>query len=514
MYGMMTWKESCATALLIALSLVGWAQPDTLIAERVVYYEQPIAILQATDDPDDNRLFIVGHWGTISILEDGELLPEPFLDLSETGLDILNYGNSSEQGVNGMAFDLDYENNGYFYLAYNGVRPDGTGHEIEQRVICFKRDDNDPNKCDPSEWYELLEFDEGDDPETGHNGGEMGFGPDGTLFISSGDGGGTGTGATGGGSGGDDHGDFGNGQNLQTFLGKILRIEPHGMEPYTIPSDNPFVDDPDAFDEIWAYGLRNAWRWSYDRLTWDRWIGDVGEVDFEEFSLELAGSTGGENYGWRLLEGDMCYEPTVDCDPDNTTVRPVHAYPHTDGECANVGGVRYRGTRVPSLYGYFLYADFCGFYDEKFWTLRQTNDGWVRKPVWVEVPGGFVPWQESRFGFSQDNNNEVYILTKQAIYSLHSDPNQAYGDKPELMPYPNPATGTVKVELGVNVVVDGMELFDTAGRVVTGIDFTSVGGIATFDVSGLSGGVYILRASCNNGASVQQTRLMVATHTD
>lgn len=505
----MTWKESCAAALLATLSLVGWAQPDTLIAERVIYYEQPIAVLQATSAPDDDRLFIVGHLGVISILDNGVLLDAPFLDLSATGLDILNYGNSSEQGINGMAFDLDYENNGYFYLAYTGVRPDGTGHEIEQRVVCFKRDASNPDICDPSEWYELLEFDEGDDPETGHNGGEMNWGPDGTLFISCGDGGGTGNGATGGGSGGDDHGDIGNGQNLQTFLGKILRIQPHGMEPYTIPEDNPFVGDPEVLDEIWAYGLRNPWRWSYDRLTWDRWIGDVGEVDFEEFSLELAGSAGGENYGWRLLEGDMCYEPTVDCDPDNMTVRPAHAYPHSAGECANVGGVRYRGDRIPSLYGHFLYSDFCGFYEEKFWALAQTNEGWERKPVWVDVPGGFIPWRENRFGFSQDNNNEIYFMTTLAVYSLHSDPNQEYGDKAALNPFPNPAVGQVQLSLSPDVVIDGMELIDAAGRLVVGLDFTSVSGVTTFDVTGLSQGMYILRVSCNQGASVQQTRLMV-----
>ena len=497
----------CLLFLLTTVALPAWAQPDTLLADRVLNYEWPIDLVHTPMD-DDDRLFIVGHFGKVDILVDGELQEGSFLDLSETGLNILNFGTNSEQGINGMAFDPDYANNGYFYVCYNGTRPDGTGDEIEQRIVCFQVDPGNPDVADTSTWYELLEFDEGDDPEPGHNGGKLAFGPDGYLYVSCGDGGSTGNGQQGGNSGGDDHGEVGNGQDLQTFLGKLLRINAHGMEPYTIPEDNPFVGNPDALDEIWSYGWRNPWRFNFDRLTGDLFIADVGEVDWEEINKEPAGFEGGGNYGWRLLEGPMCYNPTVDCDPDNATISPIHAYPHDDGECATVGGVMYRGTEIPTLYGHYLYSDFCGFYDEKFWIITETADGWVRKPCWVEVPGGFIQWQENRFGFAEDRGGEVYFMTTLGLYRLISDPN-ATSEKLPLIAHPNPAKGEVILQSGVGITIDGIEMVDSSGRIAAYPEFTSFEGVVRFDVSDMRAGVYILNISCNLGSDFQQLRLVV-----
>ncbi|PCJ81797.1 MAG: hypothetical protein COA49_04395 [Bacteroidetes bacterium] len=282
-------------------------------------------------------------------------------------MDIVDFGVMSEQGMNGLVLDPNFEENGLFYVMYNGYRPDGTGELIDERILCFGTS-SDHKTAETGVWSEVLELVQ---PDAGHNGGQILFGADGYLYISTGDGGSTGSGATGGGSGGDDHGPIGNAQNLESLLGKILRIDVHGFEPYTIPSDNPFVDDLAARDELWAYGLRNPWRWSFDRETGDMYIGDVGEVDWEEVNFEPAGSAGGLNYGWRLMEGSSCYEPIIDCDPGEVTTLPIFEFPHENGLCSVIGGVVYRGLNIPSLQGYYVLSDACGFGDTQFLLSKQ-----------------------------------------------------------------------------------------------------------------------------------------------
>ncbi len=179
----------------------------------------------------------------------------------------------------------------------------------------FRRSFDDPYTADPTFWEEIITFEM---PRRGHNGGNIHFGTDGYLYLSVGDGGSTGSGASGGGSGGDADN---NGQRLDVTLGKILRLDVSGPAPYTIPADNPFVPQFGARGEIWAYGLRNPWRWSFDRLTGDMYVGDVGEVDWEEINFTPAG-VAGTNYGWRLLEGPDCYEPVIDCDPTTSPMSP------------------------------------------------------------------------------------------------------------------------------------------------------------------------------------------------
>jgi glucose/arabinose dehydrogenase len=484
-------------------------QPTEILADRIVEVAQPIQILSATSDPEDNRLYIPCHNGKVWIFEDGALVPTPFLDLGPDGLDILDIGESSEQGLNGFVFDPDFEENGFVYVAYNGTDPDGGGQSIEQRLMCFKRDANNPDVIDPSQWFQLIEFDEGPDPETGHNGGAMFFGEDGYLYMSIGDGGSTGTGMHGGGSNGDDHGEFGNGQNLKTLFGKIIRIDVHGLEPYTIPVDNPFVGDTAAFDEIWAYGLRNPWRWSFDRLTGDMYVGDVGEVDWEEVSFEAAGSAGGNNYGWRLMEGTHCYEPVVDCDPDGLTTLPIFEYPHDSGWCAVIGGFVYRGALIPSLYGQYILGDGCGFEAVKFWTLHQEGNEWKSQPLDIVVPNGFVPWAETRFGFGEDNKGELYLCTKFAVYKLQSDPNVLSGEKPEeLFVYPNPTRGNFFIDLVYPYSIDKIEMWDTDGRLVWNIEDAGYQK-AELTVQGLRPGVYSITVHCNNKKDIRTGKLVI-----
>lgn len=482
--------------LLLIQHSIGLAQPAWVEAERLAYITEPITVLSFSEDTLEERLFVPCHNGQIWIYENGEILETPFLDLGENGLDILQWTPNAEQGLNGMVLDPDFEDNGLYYVNYNGTDLNGVGDPLEQRMVCFKRDDDDPYLTDTSTWYEVLVYDEGDEPEYGHNGGQLAYGPDGYLYIAVGDGGATGTGISGGDSGGDDHGEFGNGQNLETMLGKILRIETHGMNPYTIPDDNPFVDDPDALDEIWAYGLRNPWKFSFDRETGDLYISDVGEVDWEEINREPAGSPGGLNYGWRLMEGNDCYNPLVGCD-DGTLTYPIFQFNHFNGWCAVVGGHVYRGSLMPSLYGKYIFGDFCGFEEQDFWTLSFDGD-WDSYPLEIAVPGGLQQTGESRYGFGEDNRGELYLCTQIALYKLVWDgiitiPPFPPVDGCEI--YPNPTQGILHINPGQNESIDKVELWDSAGRLITR-ELLNVQGHAQFNTGGFDDGVYTLKVYC------------------
>lgn len=486
------------------------AQPDGVIASRIVEVFKPIQVVSATSDIEDNRLFIAGHDGKVWLYEGDSLRTTPFMNIGEGGLDICHFGTNSEQGLNGFAFDPDFADNGICYVAYNGFRPDGTGDEIEQRLLAFKQSDSDPNQVDYTQWYELLEFDEGDDPEDGHNGGQIAFGPDGYLYISCGDGGSTGSGLPGGGSNGDNHGEFGNGQNLQTFLGKILRIDAHGLEPYTIPPDNPFIDDENAFDEIWAYGLRNPWKFSFDRENGNLFIADVGEVDWEEVSMISPNEPSGMNLGWRLMEGTHCYEPTENCNPDSDLRLPIFDYYHSNGLCATVGGNVYRGSNIPSLNGHLIVGDFCGFYDVKFWILSGSGQNWEAKPFEIQVPGGFIPWEENSYGFGEDNKGEMYLCTSLAVYKLEGDPETS-GPPLDggIRVFPNPTQSILTVDVGENTDIKRVKVWDSRGKVVW--DREKLDLIRTFeiDTKPLGDGVFTLQLVYKENSKVETIRFVV-----
>jgi glucose/arabinose dehydrogenase len=287
---------------------------------QVATLEQPLAMAVRSGDP---ALYVAEKTGRVMAVRDGVVDAVPVLDLTEQ----VSLG--GEQGLLGVAFSPSGRD---VYVNYTDVNGDThvTGYAMRD------------GRADTGTRRDVLFVDQ---PYSNHNGGNLMFGPDGYLYIGLGD----------GGSGGDPQG---NGQSLSTSLGKMLRIDPTPFadRPYRIPADNPFVGRADARPEIWAYGLRNPWRYSFDRLTGDLWIGDVGQSAWEEVDVQPSGSSGGENYGWNTMEGDHPYEGS---EPPAGAIRPVFEYSHDGGGCTVTGGYVYRGEAIPALYGAYLFGDFC-----------------------------------------------------------------------------------------------------------------------------------------------------------
>jgi len=274
-----------------------------------------------------SELFILEQAGIIKILENGAVKSSPFLNIDPLVL------SGGERGLLGLAFHPDFQNNGYFYVDY--TNNDGN------TVIARYSVSANPDSADPNSAMILLTIDQ---PYSNHNGGMIAFGQDGYLYIGMGD----------GGSGGDPQN---RAQADTVLLGKLLRIDVDNGSPYGIPPDNPYVGSSGR-DEIWAIGMRNPWRYSFDRLTHDLYIGDVGQDVYEEIDFQPAGSAGGENYGWRLKEGFSCYNPPDNCDPGGLT-DPIYVYDHSQGRCSITGGYVYRGGVIPELSGTYFFADFC-----------------------------------------------------------------------------------------------------------------------------------------------------------
>ena len=303
--------------------------------------ELPVQVTHAGDS--SGRLFVVEQEGRIRIIRNGVINDAPFLDISD------RVSCCGEQGLIGVAFPPAYAVNQHFYISYTNTNADG-----DTTISRFTTTD-DPDRADPDSEEVVLTIDQ---PGISHNGGRMAFGPqDGYLYIGSGDGGG--------------YDNMGNGQDPNTLLGKILRIDVEsGVKPYSIPASNPFTLIDGYRDEIWALGLRNPWGFAFDRQTGDLYIPDVGNQEREEVNYQPAGSEGGENYGWFLMEGTLCFEHFFfPCSADGLTM-PVAEYGHARG-CAIVGGAVYRGARYPYLQGLFLYADFC---NGKIWGLKRSDD--------------------------------------------------------------------------------------------------------------------------------------------
>ena len=321
----------------------------------------------------DERLFVVERAGRIKIIIDGSIHINNFLDITSKVND-----NPNERGLLGLAFHPDYFSNGYFYVNY-------TMNNGDTRISRFSVA-NDPNTADPNSEMVIMEIDQ---PEWNHNGGGIKFGPDGYLYIGTGD----------GGSGGDPWGPIGNGQNTQTLLGKMLRIDVNNGSPYSIPPTNPFVGNNDVLDEIWAIGLRNPWRFSFDKETGDLWIGDVGQNVWEEIDFQPANSTGGENYGWKCYEGTHNF--SSNCGTATNFVDPVHDFSHGNFEhCSVTGGFVYRGCENPDFVGHYIYTDFCS---GVFWSLvPDGNGGWTNTQI-----ANYGGYDISTFG--EDVNGELYV---------------------------------------------------------------------------------------------------------
>jgi glucose/arabinose dehydrogenase len=327
---------------------------------------KPVAMANAGDG--SGRLFIVEQPGRIRIVQQGTLLEQPFLDITDR---VGDRGN--EQGLLGLAFDPAYSNNGFFYVNYTGRQ----GHTNVARFSVT----SDPNLANASSEERILLIEQ---PAGNHNGGHLVFGPDGLLYIGTGDGGASGD-------------RFGHGQNGQTLLGAMLRLDVRQM-PYAIPPDNPFVGNGAVRDEIWAIGLRNPWRYSFDQQTGDLYIGDVGQNRFEEVHVVPAGSQGGLNFGWPIMEGANCYPENRACDRTGLEI-PVVEYDHAQG-CSITGGYVYRGGAYPVMSGIYLFGDYCS---GRIWGLAQDPSG-----AWQVAELAQTGRVLSTFG--EDEAGELYLL--------------------------------------------------------------------------------------------------------
>ncbi|MFN0215186.1 MAG: PQQ-dependent sugar dehydrogenase [Saprospiraceae bacterium] len=359
-----------ATALLISPITLS-AQPKIQLVNFASGFDLPLDITHC----GDSRLFVVERDGIIWVLDSLGNRLDTFLNIDPR----VNSG-QNEQGLLGLAFDPKYATNGYFYVNYTKNSGGAT------RVARFSVKPNNPNEADPNSELMILEQSQ---PAWNHNGGCIKFGPDGYLYTGLGDGGGA-----------NDPSNYG--QNKKTFLGKIIRIDvrnSNASQPYVVPPDNPFVGDANYFPEIWSLGWRNPWRFSFDRLTGDMWIADVGQNLWEEVDFELA-NVGGLNYGWRCYEGAHTFN-TSNCQPASAYVSPFFDYSHSGANgCSVTGGFVYRGNKYPDLYGAYLFADYCS---GRWWYTRRNANGTFTTNILANLGG----YEFSSFG--EDKNGELYV---------------------------------------------------------------------------------------------------------
>jgi len=370
-----------ALASLVACNSGSPIPTDNFQAERVfsdLSFQEMTNLVQPGDT--DDLIFITEQRGVIyAFSANNSQQADIFLDIT----DRVNRG-GDEEGLLGLAFDPDYQGNGYFYVYYSAADP-------RRSVLSrFSLDEENTNIADPQSEVVIMEVAQ---PYSNHNGGQLAFGPDGYIYIGLGD----------GGSGGDP---LGNGQNLSTLLGSILRIDVSGLSApgdYEIPADNPFVGIEGARPEIWAYGLRNPWRFSFDSETGLLWAGDVGQNLWEEIDIISKGA----NYGWNIMEGFHCYSPSTDCNQSGLTL-PVVEYGRSQG-CSVTGGYVYRGAQIASLQGHYIYGDYCS---GNIWALAYDGSAVTENKLLVDSSLSIT-------SFGVDVTGNLYILDRQGgIYTL------------------------------------------------------------------------------------------------
>jgi glucose/arabinose dehydrogenase len=350
------------------------AAPDPSSVKLVPVVQGLARPVYATSAGDGSgRLFVVEQGGKVWIVRDGQKSTAPFLDISALVSASAKGGGYSEQGLLGIAFDPKFSENGRFFVNYTDVN----GNTMIARYTVSA---DNPDAADPNSAATFLTQDQ---PFPNHNGGDLQFGPDGYLYIGLGD----------GGSGGDPQG---NGQNLGTWLGKMLRIDVSSGDSYTVPDDNPFVGTSGAKPEIWAYGFRNPWRFSFDKTTGDLYIGDVGQNQWEEIDFQPAGDKGGENYGWNIYEGSHPYSGAP---APADMVLPIAEYPHNQG-IAVTGGYVYRGSAIPDLAGVYLYSDYG---TGTVWSLYRDANGQWQNAVFMRANAAVS-------SFAQDDDGEMYLV--------------------------------------------------------------------------------------------------------
>jgi glucose/arabinose dehydrogenase len=368
---------SVLVTLTLAASAYVQAAPTPatgLTLERVASgLQDPLYVSAPAGDP---RLFVVEQPGRIRIIKDGKLLPTPFLDLTD------RVRSGGERGLLSVAFHPRYATNGFLFVNYT----DSHGDTHVERYSVSR----DPDRADPASAHLILKVGQ---PFANHNGGLAMFGPDGMLYVGMGD----------GGSAGDP---FGNGQKRSTLLGKLLRLDVDHRDPYAVPADNPFARSLGQRGEIWAYGLRNPWRFCFDRVTGLLYIADVGQNLWEEIDV-MPARTAGLDYGWNVMEGSHCFR-SERCDTRGR-VMPVVEYSHEEG-CSITGGFVYRGHNIPALAGHYLYADYCRGWIRSFKYERgQVTD----HREWQGLASGQV------MSFGEDAAGELYVCFQSGdVYRL------------------------------------------------------------------------------------------------
>ncbi|MEM6515424.1 MAG: PQQ-dependent sugar dehydrogenase [Bacteroidota bacterium] len=445
--------------LFLSLLLVNFIfSQDIELETFATGFSNPVNIKHAGDD----RLFVVERAGVIEIIDsNGNMNAAPFLNIDGR---VSNSG--GERGLLAMAFHPDYANNGFFYVNYI----DNSGDTVISR---FTRSSTDT--ADVTSELILLQVSQ---PFGNHNGGDLQFGNDGFLYISLGD----------GGSGGDP----GNrSQTLTTLLGKMLRIDVDnisGGNNYAIPADNPFVGDSSVLPEIWAYGLRNPFKFSFDSNNGSMWIADVGQNQIEEISRVDATSTGGENYGWRCFEGTSVFSTSNGCNTIDHTP-PVEEYVHSSGRCSITGGYVYRGSDFPDLQGLYFFGDFCT--NEIGVVEETTNNNYELSFINNFSIGGVS-------AFGEGNDGELYVagLSTGTIFRITQSNLSVNSALPSnVIIYPNPSDGVINFDFrNTNIAVSQISILDGQGKVI--LDYRNIKqDVLTISTETLISGFYLAEIS-------------------
>lgn len=425
----------------------------------------------------DSRLFVLDRDGLIQIVnENGILNNQPFLDI----IDRVSDG-KDERGLLGLAFHPNYASNGYFYVNY-------VNNSLETIISRFSRSDSNIQLADPNSELILMRIPQ---PYTNHNGGEIVFDNNGFLLIALGDGG--------------DSGDpQDRSQNLRTFLGKLLRIDvnnPQNGDNYGIPNNNPYVDNPNALNEIWASGLRNPWKFSIDKTTNDIWIADVGQLKFEEINKASA-SDAGLNYGWRCYEGNNTYN-TSNCPDVNTLTFPIAEYSHDNSgrfKCSITGGYRYRGTAQPNLTGIYFFADYCS---SEIGMLKENNGNWT---MTFTEPFNGNNWTT----FGEDVNGELYIgdISSGSIYKI-KDATLGLDESTlsHIKLFPNPVNDELTIDFGTsNRQISEVYVYNVQGQQIKTL-ITFKNNSSKISTKNMAKGMYIMEIF--NDAGQKTTRKFV-----
>ena len=444
--------------LLGILSCCGYAQTIDLDDEfTTTIFTQPTDLANA----GDSRMFVVQKGGAIRIVNsDGSVNSTNFLNIAS----LISTG--SERGLLGIAFHPQYATNGYFYVNYTNT----AGNTVVAR---YTRSSTDANVANPSSAQIILTVTQ---PAANHNGGCLRFGPDGYLYIGMGDGGGA--------------GDTSNyAQNINSLLGKMLRINVNSGTPYSNPSDNAFPGAVAGSDEIWATGLRNPWKFSFDRVTGDLWIADVGQNAIEEINKVPAETAAGKNFGWRCYEGTAVYN-SAGCGPAANYTMPFAQYTQSStGGCSITGGVVYRGTAYPNLVGKYVFADYCN-----------NRIGYVSD-------NGTITWgathPDNRFtSFGEDMNGEMYVighLSGKFYRIIDSAAGTDVFTGTAFSVYPNPSKGFVNIKSDGNTTAATATIFDLTGKQVSAVTFQPTE-LNTIQTSHLPTGFYVMNITDSNGA--------------